>query len=177
MKSILLLLACATALTVVGCARVNKIVNKTAGATATLLPTRGSEVRGTMKFQQRADVVFITGTVTGLTPGPHGLHIHEKGDCTAPDGSSAGPHFNPHGSPHGAPTDAGHHGGDFGNIVANEEGTADFSLESRDITLGTEPHSIIGRAVIVHADSDDLKSQPAGKAGARLACGLVSKDP
>jgi Cu-Zn family superoxide dismutase len=176
MKRMLLILVCAT-LASAGCARVQKIVTKTPGATATLLPTRGHEARGMLRFAQSTEMVVITGTIGGLSPGLHALHIHDKGNCTAPDASSAGGHFNPHGAPHGGPYDAGHHAGDLGNITAGEDGVAEVSIEADRLSLGTEKHSIIGRSVIVHAGPDDYKSQPSGNAGGRVACGLISKDP
>ena len=176
MKRMLLILVCAT-LASVGCARVQKSVTKTPGASATLLPTRGHETRGTLRFTQGAEMVVITGTISGLSPGLHALHIHEKGNCTAPDASSAGGHFNPHGAPHGGPYDAGHHAGDLGNITAGDDGVAEISIEADRLSLGTEKHSIIGRSVIVHAGPDDYKTQPSGNAGGRVACGLISKDP
>lgn len=176
MKRMLFILVCA-ALASVGCARVQKIVTKTPGATVTLLPTRGHDARGTLRFTQGTEMVVITGTISGLTPGPHAIHIHEKGNCTAPDASSAGGHFNPHGAPHGGPYDAGHHAGDLGNITAGDDGVAEVSIEADGLSLGTERHSIIGRSVIVHASPDDYKTQPSGNAGGRVACGLISKDP
>jgi Cu-Zn family superoxide dismutase len=113
--------------------------------------------------------------VSGLTPGLHGFHVHEKGNCTAPDGSSAGPHFNPHNSVHGGPDAPQRHGGDLGNLKADASGTAVYRAEIRGISLGAGDDSVIGRAVIVHANPDDFQTQPAGNAGARLACGLIGK--
>ena len=108
----------------------------------------------------------------GLSPGDHGFHVHEYGDCSAPDGTSAGGHFNPDGQPHGAPTDTERHVGDLGNISADGMGMA--HLEWTDTFLSfSGPHSIVGRGVIVHAGADDLTSQPTGNAGARVACGVI----
>jgi len=160
-----------------GCAGVQKIVTKPAEASAVLLPTQGSETRGTLRFLQKADLVVVTGKITGISPGPHGLHIHEKGDCSSPDAMSAGGHFNPTLSPHGSPTDFGRHAGDLGNVLADATGVAEFTLEARGLAVGPESHSVVGRSVIVHAGEDDLKSQPGGKSGARLACGLIGKSP
>lgn len=157
------------------CAPASRMAPRPPEATAVLLPTRGHEVRGTVQFQRRGELVLVTGTITGLTPGPHGMHIHEKGNCTAPDASSAGPHFNPHGGPHGSLVDQGRHAGDLGNIVADAAGVAEFSIEATGITLSADHHGVVGRSVIVHASADDMVSQPAGKSGARVACGLISK--
>jgi Cu-Zn family superoxide dismutase len=144
-------------------------------ATAQLAPTEGNQVAGTVNFLQRGDTVQVDAKVIGLTPGRHGFHVHERGNCTAADGSSAGAHFNPAGTEHGGPQGAPHHGGDLGNLEADANGIAVYSAQIAGISLGTGEDSIIGRAVIVHASADDLKSQPAGNAGARQACGLISK--
>jgi Cu-Zn family superoxide dismutase len=144
-------------------------------AVANLAPTKGNQVSGTVNFTQKGELVLVEGRVTGLTPGPHGFHIHEKGNCTAPDASSAGGHFNPTGAPHGAPTADARHAGDLGNLEADASGTAVYRTEVRGISLGAGEDSIIGRAVVVHANRDDLTSQPAGNAGGRQACGLISK--
>jgi len=159
-----------------GCAPVQKIV-RGPGATVTLLPTRGNEVRGTVTFTaaRRGKSVAVAGRITGLPPGPHGMHVHQKGDCTAPDASSAGGHFNPGGHPHSSPDEVNRHAGDLGNVTAEADGVADFSFEVAGLSLGVDTGSIIGRALIVHEDADDLRSQPAGNSGKRLACGLVSK--
>jgi superoxide dismutase, Cu-Zn family len=143
-----------------------------ADATATLSPTKDSSVKGTINFTKVADGVRIDGEITGLTPGPHGFHVHEKGDCSAPDATSAGAHYNPTDMPHGDPMAALRHVGDFGNIDANASGVAKFSRVDHVAKL-EGPNSIIGKAVIVHGKPDDLKSQPAGNAGPRVACGVI----
>jgi Cu-Zn family superoxide dismutase len=144
-------------------------------ATAQLAPTQGNRVAGTVSFVQRGETVQVDARVIGLTPGPHGFHIHERGNCTAADASSAGNHFNPAGTEHGGPQGAPRHGGDLGNLEADANGVAVYSVQVTGISLETGEESIIGRAVIVHASADDMKSQPAGNAGARQACGLISK--
>ena len=141
-------------------------------AIAVLHPLGNSKVAGVIVFTQHGDVVEVRGEVTGLTPGLHGFHIHEFGDGSSPDGNSAGPHFNPGGHKHGGPETAERHAGDLGNIEADEGGKGAVSLKDRHLKL-SGPHSIIGRSVIVHADPDDLKSQPAGNAGARIAYGVI----
>ena len=144
-------------------------------AHAVLEPTEGNDVRGQVEFTTVADGVKIRAVVKGLPPGLHGFHVHEKGDCSAPDGTSAGGHFNPHGSPHGSPLGAepARHAGDLGNLISSGVST-DALYERIDPLLSLDGEaSIIGKAVIVHAGEDDLKSQPTGKAGARVACGVI----
>ena len=144
-------------------------------ATATLAPTKGNQAAGTVAFVQRGSTVYVDAHISGLSPGLHGFHIHEKGDCRAADGSSAGGHFNPAGAAHAGPDSTPRHAGDLGNITADANGTAVYRVQVTGISLGTAEDSIIGRAVIVHANADDLRTQPAGNAGARIACGLISK--
>ena len=141
-------------------------------AVAVLHPASSSQVRGVVLFVQKDGFVEITGEIVGLTPGPHGFHIHEFGDCSAPDATSAGEHFNPTGMPHGAPEDPRRHVGDLGNIVADAYGKATLRMTDKMIQLHG-PNSIVGRSVILHANPDDFKSQPAGNAGPRLACGVI----
>jgi Cu-Zn family superoxide dismutase len=110
--------------------------------------------------------------IEGLTPGEHGAHVHEFGDCSSPDGTSAGGHFNPFDQPHGGRDSAHRHVGDLGNVTAADSGVADADFADSVIALQGEA-SIIGRGMIVHAGRDDLTSQPSGAAGARIACGVV----
>ena len=150
------------------------VSNQQTAAVADLQPASGSKVSGSVSFQRESDKkVRVTAHLTGLTPGKHGIHIHEKGDCGAPDASSAGPHYNPTGHPHGAPS-AEHHMGDLGNIEAGADGTGHLDLVVDFIDLDG-PNSVIGKAVIVHAGQDDLTSQPSGNSGARVACGVIRK--
>ena len=129
-------------------------------------------MRGVVHFAQDGKEVRITANIEGLSPGPHGFHIHEFGDCSSPDAISAGGHFNPANMPHGGPKAEMRHAGDLGNLEADKNGLA--SIEATDNVLSLEgPKSIIGRSVIVHAQADDLKTQPAGAAGARVACGVI----
>lgn len=141
-------------------------------AICVLHPTEGNDVRGTVTFTKTAEGVKVIADVSGLTPGKHGFHVHEFGDCSAPDGTSAGGHFNPEGTKHGAPTDVERHVGDLGNLQADADGNAYYEWTDTFIAL-SGPHSIIGRAIIVHAGEDDLKSQPSGNAGPRVACGVI----
>ena len=176
MKSVWVLL-CGCAL-LAGCSATNNMFAKKPSATAVLAPTKGNSVSGTVNFKQKGDVVLVEAKVNGLKPNAtHGMHVHEKGNCSAADASSAGSHFNPASSQHGGTTGPNRHGGDLGNLKADANGYAQMSVEVSGISLGAEANSITGRAVIVHAGPDDLKTQPSGNSGARLACGLISKNP
>jgi len=120
----------------------------------------------------------VTAHVAGLTPGAHGFHIHEKGDCSAPDGTSAGGHFNPGAQAHGRSGHGAHHAGDTDNIVADAKGVARIDAHVSGVTLGGgAANDIAGRAVIVHAAADDYTTQPTGNAGARVACGVIKVAP
>lgn len=141
-------------------------------AVAVLHPTAGNDVTGTVTFTQEDNGVLVEANLTGLSPGKHGFHIHEFGDCSAADGTSAGGHFNPEGNPHAGPEAEVRHIGDLGNIVADQSGAATFEWLDPNIRLNG-PASILGRGVIVHAGEDDLTSQPTGAAGARVACGVI----
>jgi Cu-Zn family superoxide dismutase len=144
-------------------------------ATAMLEATKGNTAAGKVDFVQKGGKVVVTASVTGLPPGPHGFHIHEKGDCSSGDGMSAGGHFNPLGKPHAAPTTADRHAGDMPMLVADASGKATLTTELDVITIGAGATDIVGRSVIVHKDPDDFKTQPTGNAGARLACGVIRK--
>jgi Cu-Zn family superoxide dismutase len=151
-------------------------VNKAAvGRAEVILAGVGSApVAGHMTLTALADGagVQFTGELTGLTPGAHGIHVHEVGSCDSPDGMSAGGHFNPSAAPHGQLDAADSHVGDLGNVVADAAGTAKLHLIKAAARL-TGPATLVGRSIIVHQDADDLKSQPAGKSGARVACGVI----
>lgn len=141
-------------------------------AIVVLSPTQGHNVTGTITFTSVDGGVKIEGHLSGLTPGKHGFHIHQYGDCSAPDGTSAGGHFQPSGHTHGAPTVVQRHDGDLGNVIADSLGNAEYLWTDSKLELNG-PNSIIGLAVIVHASEDDLKTQPTGNAGARVACGVI----
>ncbi len=141
-------------------------------AVAVLHPTKGHSVSGIVWFEVVKNGVRVIADVSGLTPGKHGFHIHEFGDCSADDGTSTGGHFSPGGMPHGMPSSTKRHVGDLGNIEADKNGKAHLDYVDSTISLkGT--NSIIGRGVIVHEKEDDLKTQPTGAAGARFACGVI----
>lgn len=141
---------------------------------ADLEPTQGHDVRGTVLFEPAEGGVRVRADVRGLGGGRHGFHVHEVGDCSAPDASSAGGHFNPTGALHGAPDAKARHAGDLGNLEASTDGVARYERIDPMLAL-SGPDSILGRSVVVHAGSDDLTSQPSGAAGPRVACGVIAK--
>lgn len=142
-------------------------------AVAVLTPTRGSSVHGVIRFRQRGETLQISGEVAGLTPGPHGFHIHEWGDTTAPDGTSAGDHYNPEGHAHAGLDSRERHAGDLGNILADAEGRARVELSVDMLTIAGARNPVLGRSVVVHEKADDLATQPSGAAGPRIAVGVI----
>lgn len=142
-------------------------------ATAQLTGAEGSGITGEVVFTETAAGVAITAHVMGAPAGTHGFHVHETGDCSAADFSSAGGHFNPAGVEHGGPDAEVHHAGDLGNVEIAEDGMGHLELTSEQLTVSPGEYSVVGRAVVLHADPDDLTSQPVGAAGARLACGVI----
>ncbi|MBN8714655.1 MAG: superoxide dismutase family protein [Xanthomonadales bacterium] len=144
-------------------------------AQVVLKPTQGHDANGTLTLRAEGDGVRISGELAGLKPGSeHGFHVHENGDCSAPDATSAGGHFNPAGQAHGSMDADPHHVGDMPNQLANAQGVADVDVLVHDMSLtpGSE-HDVIGRALVVHEQPDDYQSQPSGNAGARIACGVI----
>lgn len=162
-------LAAVSCLTAGSSPSANAVVAK---AVAVLEAKDDSKVEGTVTFTQERGGVRIVADVYNLTPGKHGFHVHEHGDCSAHDASSAGGHFNPFGKKHGGPDDPDRHAGDMGNLVADEKGHAHYDRVD-DLLEINGPNSIIGRSVVVHAKEDDLTSQPTGNSGARIACGVI----
>jgi Cu-Zn family superoxide dismutase len=144
-------------------------------AVAVLHPSSGSKVTGTVTLSKQAEGVQIQAEITGLSPGNHGFHIHEFGDCTATDASSAGAHFNPTHKPHAGPDTPERHVGDMGNVQADASGKATLKYVDHQISLTDDERSVIGRSVVVHEKADDLKSQPSGDSGARIACGVIGR--
>ena len=134
------------------------------------------KITGTVSFVPDGSGVKIVADVNGLTPGKHGIHIHVKSDLSSPDLKSAGPHFNPGGESHhhGAPDDPNHHAGDLGNIEADANGHGHLELMSSDLTIEDSKTGVVGHSVIIHAGEDDLKSDPAGKSGDRIAGGAIN---
>lgn len=144
-------------------------------AKATLKPAAGSEVDGEVTFEQTQEGVRVHVKVEGLTPGKHGFHIHERGDCSAPDFSSAGEHYAPHGHSHGPPG-ATSHAGDLGNLEANTDGVAEQSIVTQHLVSEKDLRAILGKAVIIHAQADDFTTQPSGASGDRVACGVIEAE-
>lgn len=141
-------------------------------AVAVLQSLGASGVSGKVTFTKAEGGVRVQAEISGLKEGPHGFHVHEFGDCSAPDATSAGGHFNPAGAPHAGPHDAQRHAGDMGNVTAAADGTATVDyVDPQGAFEG--PGSVLGRGVIVHEKADDLKTQPTGNAGARVGCGVI----
>jgi Cu-Zn family superoxide dismutase len=144
-------------------------------AQVVLKPTQGHDANGTLTLRAEGDGVRISGELAGLKPGSeHGFHVHENGDCSAPDATSAGGHFNPAGQAHGSMDADPHHAGDMPNQMADAQGVADVNVlvPGMSLTPGSD-HYVIGRALVVPAQPDDYQSQPSGNAGARIACGVI----
>ena len=146
-------------------------------ATATIEPSKApgqDNVAGTVRFTPTGTGVKIHAEITGLSPnGTHGFHIHEKADLSAPDLASAGPHFNPTVHKHGGPQGAERHGGDMGNLTADASGKATLDVTVEGLTLDESKTGVINRSVLVHEKADDLKTDPSGNSGARIAGGVI----
>ncbi|MFO0744259.1 MAG: superoxide dismutase family protein [Myxococcota bacterium] len=154
-------------------------------ATVKVEARSGSSVSGTVTFEETpADgngvrPVRITIDLSGLSAGEHGFHVHQNGDCSDPKADSAGPHFDFGGHPHGDMHDAMSHVGDLGNLTADANGHVAKVVDGvTKLTLmpGAD-NSIVGHAIIVHGNADDLKTQPSGASGPRVGCGVVTLDP
>jgi superoxide dismutase, Cu-Zn family len=149
-----------------------------ATAMASLSAKSGSNVSGSITFEQTGDsIVTMQIDVSGLTPGTHAIHLHETGDCSAEDASSAGGHWNPSGEAHGKRSESEEfHAGDIINLEVGTDSTYSNTIEVQGWTIGTEEMSnIVGRAVVIHAQADDFTSQPSGAAGGRVACGVIEE--
>lgn len=135
----------------------------------------GKEV-GAARITEEKKGVSLHVEVEGLSPGEHAIHFHEKGVCTGPKFESAGPHFSPQKKEHGFDNPKGHHAGDMRNFTVDADGKAKFDLKSESVTLGKGANSLLrkgGTSLVIHASPDDYKSQPAGNAGDRIACGEI----
>ncbi len=142
--------------------------------TVSLKDAQGANV-GKVVFTEEGNIVYAKVALKGLPPGEHGLHVHATGACTAPDFTSAGGHFNPDNKHHGYANHMGHHAGDFAmSVTIKDNGMGSATLRSTDISLDpSSPDAIFGKAVVVHEQVDDQKSDPAGNAGKRIACGVI----
>ena len=157
-----------------GCSTPGPALSTGSRAMAPLQPKSGSQVAGTIFFNEQPGGVRVVARVSGLKPNQeHGFHVHEKGDCAAPDATSAGGHFNPGGQPHG-PQSMPHHGGDMPSLKADAVGNAEATFMLEGVTLAGAGDGVIGRAVVVHAQPDDYKTQPTGNSGGRIACGVIT---
>lgn len=146
-------------------------------ARASLKDAAGKEL-GTATLKQVKGGVSVHVMVTGMTPGKHGIHIHGAGKCEPPDFKSAGGHFNPGEKHHGLRNPEGPHAGDMPNLVVGRNGKAAATFTVKGVTLGEGPGSLFGpegTALVIHADADDQKTDPAGNSGARIACGVVER--
>lgn len=135
---------------------------------------------GKATLTEQKDGVKVVLKVSGLPPGKHGYHIHETGSCTTPDFKSAGGHFNPFQKHHGLENPQGKHAGDLPNLEVKKDGKAKVTFLATEATLKDGPASLLkegGTAVVIHADPDDNMTDPAGNAGARIACGVIVKAP
>ncbi|MBN4046765.1 superoxide dismutase family protein [bacterium AH-315-P07] len=150
--------------------------DETAGLTkavCVLKATEGNNVTGTVTFTQTEDGVLIEAHVNGLKPNSkHGFHIHEFGDISSPDGKSTGGHFNPAGHDHAGPTSKKRHVGDLGNLESDANGHAMYKRLDKEVQIHGQ-HTILSRGITIHAGTDDLKSQPTGAAGSRIAVGVI----
>lgn len=168
-SSVALVLALAT-----GLAACETIDAQGPRAVAQLEAAKGSDVWGAVSFVEIGDHVVVRADVRNLRGGGEfGFHVHEKGDCSAPDFMSAGGHFNPGGKPHAHHAKPERHAGDLANLKADGEGNANYVFKTTLLRVAKGPNSVVGRAVVIHANPDDYASQPAGNSGPRIACGLI----
>src|SRR6266571_2065071 len=142
-----------------------------------LKDAKGQSV-GSAVIKPAATGVAIKLQLKGLSAGEHAIHVHQNAKCDAPDFKSAGPHFNPDGKKHGLENPEGHHAGDMPNFTVDAKGKADAKLGNKDVNLGADAHSLFsngGTALVVHAKADDMKTDPSGNSGDRIACGVITK--
>ena len=169
MKDLLLLAALTAALAIPATAAPKKVVE--------LKDSKGQSV-GTATLQKKGEGLKVKLALKGLPAGEHVAHFHQNAQCDAPDFKSAGPHFNPEGKKHGLENPEGHHAGDLRNFTVKADGTAKAELTSKDVTLGDGAHSLFsnnGTSLVIHAKADDMKTDPSGNSGDRIACGVITR--
>jgi Cu-Zn family superoxide dismutase len=161
------------------CTQPVKPTQPDATAKATIEGRSGSSLTGEATFRQSPSGVIVRLQVNNAPPGMHGVHVHEKGDCSDIEAKSAGPHFNPTNAPHGGPGEAPHHAGDLGNLNVGADGTGVLEMTTSSLTIADGPNAVAQRAIVVHEKTDDLQTQPTGSSGGRIGCGVIelSKTP
>jgi Cu-Zn family superoxide dismutase len=147
---------------------------ETANTKVELKDAQGKSV-GAAVISQKTSGVAIRLDLHGLPPGVHAIHFHQNASCTPPDFKSAGPHFNPDNKKHGFLNPEGHHAGDMNNFTVDSNGSAKATVQNKDVNLGSSLFSNGGTTLIIHAKADDMKTDPAGNSGDRIACGVISK--